>query len=320
MTITVATFVLVFSIVLGAYRLAIAGPERRARRRLQHRLGSAQAPPDADVTLLRPADRMARARRAPIHVRPLYMAGAHVKQMIELAGWTLRIRTVALLAALSAAAGATLVYALSAGIAASIAGAAIGACVPVVAMLRARHARLRAFESMLPDATDVIARALRAGHPLPAALQIVGEEMPDPVGAEFRRLHDQFRYGMPLPEVMRGFADRVPLVDARFLATAILLQRETGGNLSELLDNLVIVIRDRFRVRRQVRTVTAHGRMTGWILSALPPVIAMALFVARPDYILTLVTDPVGMYLLGAALMLETAGVVFIRRIVNVEY
>lgn len=320
MTITVATFVLVFSVVLIAYRLAIAGPERRARRRLQARLGGSQAALDTDVALLRPADRMARARRARIHVRPLYVAAAHVKQMIELAGWTVRIRTVVLLATLAAAAGATLVYALSASIAAAMAGAAMGGCVPMIAMLRARQARIRAFEAMLPDATDVIARALRAGHPLPAALQIVGEEMPDPVGAEFRRLHDHFRYGMPLPEVMREFADRVPLIDARFLASAILLQRETGGNLSELLDNLVVVIRDRFRVRRQVRTVTAHGRLTGWILGALPPAIAMALFVVRPDYMRTLVADPVGIYLLGAAVMLETAGVVFIRRIVNVEY
>lgn len=320
---TIATFVLVLTVVLAAYRFVVVQPERRARRRIHERLtgpAPVQAPETADITQVTLADRLARAQRAPKPLRILYVACVRLTQMIEQSGWALPLHTFALLSGVAAVILAVLVSAAGGSILAAIAAALVGALSPVAALLQKRHARLRKFEDLLSEATDVIARALRAGHTLPAALQMVGDEVPDPVGSEFRRLHEHFRFGVPLPEVLRHFAERVPLVDARFLATAILLQRETGGNLSELLDNLAVVIRDRLRVRRQVRTVTAHGRLTGWILSALPPVIALALSIIRPEYISTLVSDSLGIQLLIVALTLEMLGIVFIRRIVRVEY
>ena len=296
MTITVATFVLVLTTVLAAHRFVVVAPERDARRRLRDRLaGAATAQGERLDVSAGTADLTQRRAFGDGGSQWHDRASSRVKQLIDQAGWTIGVRAMVVLIVL-------------------------GCGLPWLALVYARHRRLRQFETLLPDAVDVMARAIRAGHPLPPSLQIVGEEMPDPVGSEFRRMADQFRFGVPLADALREFADRVPLVDARFLATAILLQRETGGNLPELLDNLAAVIHDRLRVRRHLRTCTAHGRLTGWILGGLPPAIALAIFMTNPGYLLTLVIDPLGHYLIGAAMTLELLGIALIRRMVRVEY
>ena len=139
------------------------------------------------------------------------------------------------------------------------------------------------FEEQFPEAIDLLARALRAGHAFTTGLPMVADEMPDAGRQEFKLLYDQQNFGMPLRDAMKGFAERIPLLDARFFVTAVLTQRETGGNLVEVLDNLASVIRDRFKVKRQVRVLTAHGRITGWILAGLPPALAgvLCFIVAR---------------------------------------
>jgi tight adherence protein B len=180
--------------------------------------------------------------------------------------------------------------------------------------------RLAVFEEQFPEAIDLIARALRAGHALPTALQMVSDEIPQPVGGEFRLLFDQQNFGMSLPDALKAFGQRIPLVDARFFVTAVLTQRETGGNLSEVLDKLSSVIRDRFKVKRQVRAVSAHGRITGWVLGALPPVVAGVLFIISPDHIRLLVDDPLGVQMVLIGLTLQVIGVIAIRRILRVEY
>ena len=133
-----------------------------------------------------------------------------------------------------------------------------------------RTRRFGMFEEQFPEAIALMARALRAGHAFPTGIQMVADEIPAPVGAEFKLLYDRQNFGMPLGDALKGMAERVPILDARFFTTAVLTQRETGGNLSEILDNLATVIRDRFKVKRQVRAVTAHGRITGWILCGMP--------------------------------------------------
>jgi tight adherence protein B len=165
-----------------------------------------------------------------------------------------------------------------------------------------------------------MARSLRAGHALTSALQLVGEEIQEPVGGEFRALFERQNFGMSLADALREFAARVPLVDARFFVTAVLIQRESGGNLSQVLDNLSSVIRERFKVKRQVRVMSAHGRITGWALGMLPPGLALILFAIAPDHISLLVTDPLGRQMLMAAVVLQVIGVLIIRRIVDVEF
>jgi tight adherence protein B len=183
-----------------------------------------------------------------------------------------------------------------------------------------RSRRLVKFEEQFPEAIDLLARALRAGHALTTGIEMVGLELPDPVGAEFRLMFDRQNFGMPVPDTLRQFAERVPIIDARFFATAVLTQREAGGNLSEVLDNLASVIRERFKVKRQVRVVTAHGRMTGWVLSGLPPALAVALFVINPNQMMILVRDPLGVQLIIVAIVLQVIGTLVIRKLVNIEY
>ncbi len=143
---------------------------------------------------------------------------------------------------------------------------------PFIVVRHFRAKRLEKFEEQFPESIELIARALRAGHAFPTGLQMVADEIPEPVGAEFKLVYDRQNFGMPMADALKGMAERVPVLDARFFVTAVLTQRETGGNLSEVLDNLASVIRDRFKVKRQVRVVTAHGRITGWILVSPPPV------------------------------------------------
>ncbi len=131
--------------------------------------------------------------------------------------------------------------------------------------------RTRLFEDQFPQAIDLIASSLRAGHAFTSGVSMVSDEVADPTGAEFRLLYDQQNFGMPLPDALKAFARRVPLLDARFFITAVLTQREAGGNLAEVLDNLAGLIRERSRVKRQVRVTSAHGRITGWVLSMMPP-------------------------------------------------
>jgi tight adherence protein B len=149
---------------------------------------------------------------------------------------------------------------------------------------------------------------------------MVADETPEPLGTEFRLLYDQQNYGKPLPEVLREFAARIPLLDVRIFVTAVLTQRETGGNLAEVLDKLAALIRERFNVRRQVRAISAHGRITGTVLTLLPPALGAVLLVIAPDHVMVLVTDPIGIRLTIIGIVLQITGALAIRRIVNIEF
>ena len=200
-----------------------------------------------------------------------------------------------------------------------IAGMAVSV-LPIMCVRFAAKKRLAQFEEAFPEAVELIARALRAGHALPTALQMVGEEIADPIGAEFRKLFEQQNFGMSLPDALAAFGERVPLIDARFFVTAVMTQREMGGNLAEVLDRLAAVIRDRFKVKRHVRSVSAHGRITGWVLGFLPPAVACVLFLISPAHMRLLTDDPLGVRMIVMGIVLQIIGVLIIRRIVDVEY
>ena len=198
--------------------------------------------------------------------------------------------------------------------------AALAACIPILLLKRSVTKRAMVFEEQFPEAVDLLSRALRAGHALTSGLQMVGEEVPDPVGAEFRTLFEQQNYGMSLPEALKELAARVPVLDARFFVTALLTQRETGGNLSEVLDKLASVTRERFKVKRQVRAISAHGRITGFILAFLPLAVALILTLIAPQFFRILIDDPLGVDMIIGAIVLQVVGVLVIRKIINVEY
>ena len=197
--------------------------------------------------------------------------------------------------------------------------AVIAAAVPTLYVRWRRNRRLGQFEELLPESIDLVGRALRAGHPLSAGFKMAADDGSEPVAGEFRRVFEEQRFGLPLQDSLLGMADRINLVDVRILVTAILIQREVGGNLAEILDNLSAVIRARFTIRRQIKVYTAQGRMTGYLLALLPFMLFGILYTINPEYMSVLFTDPIGKILVAVALVMQLAGFFWIRKIVNIE-
>ena len=225
-----------------------------------------------------------------------------------------------LMASLGAAVGVGLVtLIITQSFAAALAAAMLAALAPYAYVNRRRQQRLNAFEEELPEALDLLGRAVRAGHPISSGIKIVADEAQEPVASEFQQSFEEQRFGLPFDDSMLAMAQRVPLVDLQMLVTAILIQREVGGNLAEVLDNLADVIRQRFNVRRQLRTYTAQGRLSGFILAALPIAVASAMYMINPPYIQTLFNHPLGRLMLGIAATMQLIGFFWVRRIVDIE-
>jgi len=184
---------------------------------------------------------------------------------------------------------------------------------------RKRSARIYKFEEHFPEALDLLSRAVRAGHAFSAGMKMVADELDDPVGPEFRKAFDEQNYGLPLKESLNGLADRIPLLDVKFFATAVLIQRETGGNLAEILDNLANVVRERFKIRRQVRVHTAHGRFTGYVLMALPGFLAVALMFINPEHMNLLFEESIGQMMIAVCIVMQAIGFIWIKQIVKIE-
>jgi tight adherence protein B len=198
-------------------------------------------------------------------------------------------------------------------------GALIGAPLPLIYVRRRKAQRLAGFEEHFPESVDLLTRAIRAGHPLSAGMKMVAEEAPEVVAREFQQAFEEQRYGLPFQDALLGIPDRIDLMDVRIFATAVLVQREVGGNLAEILDKLAQTVRARFAIRRQLRTYTAQGRLSGYILGALPIVVGLVIFLVNREYMMTLVTEGVGRFMILVALILQIFGYLWIRKIVNIE-
>ena len=182
-----------------------------------------------------------------------------------------------------------------------------------------RSSRLKELEEQLPDALDFLARSMRAGHAFSISLEMIGTEMPDPLGQEFRALFAEHNLGAPIEVAMANFGRRVPLLDVRLFISSVALQRQTGGNLSEVLTRLAFLIRERFRLRGQVKAASAHGRLTSMVLTILPIVMIFALSFVAPDYLPQMVKDPDGKYMIVAAVLFQIIGYLVMRKIVNIK-
>jgi len=313
------TFALCVGIIIGGYWVVIVRQEAVAARTLRKRLTTAsERPRKTEITKTAPPLSAVRIIdsllvRSGLLIRPLQL-------LITLSGLTVTVGTILLASTLIAVLTFLAVQVLvsSAWLAAVLAIIA-AQCPRWFVRLIARH-RLQQLEEQFPEAIDLIAVSLRAGHAFATALLIVAEEMAQPLAKEFRQVYDEQNYGKPLPDVLKEMTERVPLLDVRIFVTAVLTQREVGGNLAEVLDKLSGVIRERFKVKRQVRVVSAHGRITGWVLAVLPPAVAMILYSIAPDHVMTLVRDPIGLQITAAAITLQIIGTLAIRRIVRVEF
>jgi tight adherence protein B len=317
----VLTFCLVLGIIFGSYYAFVLRPELRDQHALRKRLrGSVAAEPAPMGTLERPAERLSGVQALNVVLSRTTGISGPLERLITQSGLKLTVGTLLLASAFLGCVTYLVVKWLTYYTYLGLAAAPLGAMVPFVVVHAARTKRLRLFEEQFPEAIGLLARALRAGHAFSTGLTMVADEIPAPVGTEFKLVHDRQNFGMPLGDALKGLADRVPVLDARFFVTAVLTQRETGGNLAEVLDNLASVIRDRFRLKRQVRVVTAHGRITGWILAALPPTLAGVLCFVSPGHMTMLVTDPLGIQMVVVAGVLQVSGTLIIRKLVNVPY
>lgn len=190
---------------------------------------------------------------------------------------------------------------------------------PLVFVLLKRKRRLTSFARQLPEALELISRALRAGHSLAAGINLVADEMPDPIAREFGRCYDEQNLGIPLEQALDEMTKRVPNMDLRFFATAVILQRQTGGDLAEILDKIGHLIRERFKIWGAIQALTGEGRLSGIVLLALPPVLFVVMYKLNPEYCMLLFNDPLGQKMLAGAVVMQFLGAYVIRKIIRIK-
>ena len=197
-------------------------------------------------------------------------------------------------------------------------GAIVGLAAPFFFLYRKRFARFRAFEAQFPDALEFVARAMKSGHAFSVSLEMLHKEFSAPLGTEFRRTFDEQNLGLPIEVALERLGTRVPLLDVRFFVSAVMLQKRTGGNLAALLENLAYLIRERFKLRARIRAVSAHGRISGLVLSMIPLSVGILMFYTNPEYVLFFFDDPDGKLMLVGCVILQFLGFVTIRKIVDI--
>ena len=315
MLLAVAVFVVVAGFVVGGYVFATKMPDWLAADQLDRRLRELSKPETkAESVLL--------AQKKSGGVDQLMRgtdAGSSLAKLIEQSGVPTTPGSVVIisvgLTALLGLMGLIFVRRWEAALAAAV----VGMVMPIGFLRFKRTRRMKKFEEMFPEALDLLARAIRAGHAFQTAMGMVADELGDPVGVEFKKSFEQQNFGLPLKDALNQLCDRVPLMDVRFFVTAVQIQRETGGNLAEILDNLAHVVRERFKILRQVRTHTAHGRFTGYVLLALPAALALALSFISPEHIRALFTTRMGQSMLIGAVVMQTIGFFWIKKVIKIE-
>ncbi|MCU1285262.1 MAG: hypothetical protein JWO13_1612 [Acidobacteriales bacterium] len=201
----------------------------------------------------------------------------------------------------------------------AIMAAGVATAIPYMYVAWRRSRRFHAFETKFPEAIDLLARATRAGHTFGTSLELIATELTEPIAGEFRKVFEEQNFGMPVKDSLLNMAERMPLIDVKFFATTIMLQRETGGNLAEILDKLSYVIRERFKILRQLRVYTAQGRLTMAILMALPPGLFALLLFINHDFLMPLFHDPIGHMFIAAGVILQLSGFFIIRKIIHIK-
>ena len=323
MMIAIVVFVFVVGLVLAAYFAATKLPGMLAEREMDKRLRDITYPVDdrsAD------ADRSSVVRQeksGPLPAIDNALAatpfGPKLKRLIERSGVNTTPSGVVLAGLVGGVAAAFGVSMFTPQASAMPIALVVGMVAPFAWMKHKATKRLKRFEEQFPEALDLLSRAIRAGHAFQTAMGMVANELPEPVGPEFKKTFDQQNFGLPLKDALNELAERVSLLDVRFFVTAVLIQRDTGGNLAEILDNLAHVVRERFKILRQVRVHTAHGRFTGYVLLALPAFLAVALMWINPEHMSLLFTERMGHIMVTGAIIMQAVGYFWIRQVIKIE-
>ncbi|MBA3240268.1 MAG: type II secretion system F family protein [Acidobacteria bacterium] len=307
-------------LVFGAYFLATRDSEAK-RKQLQQRLSDtllySKHTGDEDVRLAR--DELLSEIPALNRLLVSLPVAARMRRMLDQADLHITVTRLVMLSLMAGMLAALAVSMLTISKLLMV-GAGVGAAsVPLAHVVFRRSRRLHAFLTLLPDALDLMSRALQAGHSFSETLHMIAIEMPEPIATEFRKTYEEQNLGLSLKLALDNLSQRVPLLDLRLCITAIMIQRETGGNLAEILEKVAHTIRERFRILEDLKTLTTSSRMSAWILCALPVFVALAVTVMNPDYMDVLWRDPRGHNLLALAAFMQVSGMLVIRKILKIK-
>ncbi|HKE59422.1 MAG TPA: type II secretion system F family protein [Pyrinomonadaceae bacterium] len=320
MVISFLVFLFALFLVLGAYLAATHGSEAK-RKRLQRRLSEALLTSahteDPEVVLARNElmSEIPWVNRSLVQIS----AALQLKRMLDQADLHITPSRLIMFSAMAGFMGGLATSVVTEIYPLWFVGALAAASLPFAHVWWKRKKRFDAFLEHLPDALDLMSRGLMAGHAFAEALQMVSAEMPDPVATEFRKTYEEQNLGLSLKLALENLAERMPLLDLRMCITAVLIQRETGGNLAEILEKVAYTIRERFRIMGDLKTLTTSSRMSAWLLCALPIFVAIAVTVMNPDYMSVLWKDPRGHWLIAAAMIMQVTGMLIVRKILQIK-
>jgi tight adherence protein B len=317
----IVSFVVVFALILLAVSVALKFFDARRKKQVTGMLQTASGETVVTVTHLLKEIELDKPGGLKGVIKT-FQFSKHAQEQIQQAGmsWS----STRLLAAMGLAMipglglGALVPFIMNGPTTAMILAITFGT-MPYLFVRHKRKKRLEKLEEQFPESLDFLARSMRAGHAFSISLEMVGDELPDPLGQEFRALFNEQNLGAPLDIALRNFTDRVPLLDVRFFTSSVLLQKQTGGNLSEILSRLAYVIRERFRLKGQVKAASAHGRLTATILTLLPVATMLGLLVVAPGYLQGMAEDSDGKYMIGGAIIAQILGNFFIKKIINIK-
>lgn len=320
MLISFLVFLFALFLVFGAYLAATHSSDAK-RKRLQKRLGEALLfsahTEDVEVVLARNElmSEIPALNRALVSVQ----AAFKLKRMLDQADLHItpsRLLMFSVMAAILAAMASSVV---SSSIVLLVTAGMVAAALPFVHVYWKRKQRFDAFLEHLPDALDLMSRALAAGHAFSESMHMVSSEMPEPIATEFRKTYEEQNLGLSLKLALENLTQRIPLLDLRMCVTAVLIQRETGGNLAEILEKVAYTIRERFRIMGDLKTLTTSSRMSAWLLCGLPIFVTFAITVLNPEYMTIFWKDQRGHYLIGIALLLQVTGMLIVRKILRIK-
>jgi len=313
-------FLFALFLVLGAYLLATLGSDAkraRLRQRLSEALLHSAHNEDVEVVLARNElmSEIPWVNRALIRVQ----VALHLKQMLDQADLHITPSRLVMFSGMAGMLAALAASVISISIMVMVAAGLVAAALPFIHVYWKRKSRFDRFLEHLPDALDLMSRALAAGHGFAEAMHMVSAEMPEPIATEFRKTYEEQNLGLSLKLAMENLTHRIPLLDLKMCVTAVLIQRETGGNLAEILEKVAHTIRERFRIMGDLKTLTTSSRMSAWLLCGLPIFVTFVITAMNPDYMSILWRDPRGHYLIATALFLQLTGMLIVRKILNIK-
>ncbi|HYJ89029.1 MAG TPA: type II secretion system F family protein [Pyrinomonadaceae bacterium] len=320
MFISFLVFLFCLFLVLGAYLLATHGSDAK-RKRLQKRLAEAllHSAQTDDVEVLLARNELMSEIPWVNQLLVRVQAALQLKRILDQADLHITPSRLVMFSMMAGMLAALSVSVISASIILMVVFGLMAASLPFIHVWWQRKKRFDAFLEHLPDALDLMSRALSAGHAFSEALHMVSAEMPEPISTEFRKTYEEQNLGLSLKLALENLNQRIPLLDLRMCVTAVLIQRETGGNLAEILEKVAYTIRERFRIMGDLKTLTTSSRMSAWLLCGLPIGVAVVITVMNPEYMSVLWKDSRGHYLIGAALFMQVTGMLIIRKILSIK-